>query len=211
MAVPYMPLYIADYQADTGHLTAIEHGAYLLLIMCYWQRGAPLPADDKKLARICKLSGTQWARIKPTVLEFFSLQNCEAGKQLCHSKIDRELSKLRDKSLKKQKGGLARAQQMQSERSARGQLIIGVGDIPLDKSNGTEADPDKIFWNGARAYLGDAKSSLIGKLAKEHGTPVVAKAITDAMLASPQPADRAAYVMGLIRKQKAQADEVPIC
>jgi uncharacterized protein YdaU (DUF1376 family) len=208
MTVPYMPLYIADYHADTSHLTAIEHGAYLLLIMCYWQRAAPLPADDKKLARICKVSGSQWARIKGTVLEFFDLQNGEAGKQLCHSKIDHELSKLRDKSLKKQKGGLARAQQMLSERSARGQLIIGVGEeVPLDKSNGCD-DPAKAFWDSAKAYLGKSKSSLINKLCAEHGREAVTTALTTAMVASPQPPDRTAFVIGILKRQSAQAEPV---
>lgn len=210
MTVPYMPLYIADYQADTGHLTAIEHGAYLLLIMCYWQRAAPLPADDKKLARICKVSGSQWARIKPTILEFFVTQDCEAGKQLCHSKIDHELSKLRDKSLKKQKGGLARAQQMQSERSARGQLIVGVGDTLLSKDNSRE-DPAKDFWDSAKAYLGKSKSSLIGKLCNDHGREAVISALTTAMLASPQPPDRGAFVIGILKRQSARAEEVPVC
>lgn len=210
MTVPYMPLYIADYQADTGHLTAIEHGAYLLLIMTYWQRGGPLPADDRKLARICKVSGSQWARIKGTVLEFFELQNGEAGKQLCHPRIHSELSKLRDKSLKKQKGGLARAQQMLSERSARGQQIIGVGDIPLSEDNGSD-DPAKAFWDSAKAYLGKSKAALINKWCGEYGRAAVTSALTTAMLASPQPPDRVAYVAGILKRTKAEADEVPVC
>lgn len=210
MTVPYMPLYIADYQADTGHLTAIEHGAYLLLIMCYWQRGEPLPNDDRKLARICKMSGQQWARIKPTILEFFEAQNDGPVKQLYHPRIMGELQKLQAKSLKKRKGGLARAQQMLSERSARGQLIVGVGDILLSKDNSLAADPSKTLWDSGKAYLGSDKASLIGKWCKDHGRDAVASALTTAMLASPQPPDRSAFVIGILKRQRANAEEIPI-
>lgn len=84
MARPWMPLYVADYLADTGHLSAAEHGAYLLLIMHYWANGG-LPCDDKKLARIARMSDKEWKAAKDTVAGFFS----EDWK---HDRIERELA-----------------------------------------------------------------------------------------------------------------------
>ena len=66
----WMPLYIGDYLADTMHLDAIEHGAYLLLLMHHWRSG-PLPEDDKSLAAIARTTPKQWARISETVRNFF--------------------------------------------------------------------------------------------------------------------------------------------
>lgn len=66
-----MPLYVADYLADTGHLGAAEHGAYLLLIMHYWANGG-LPDDDRKLARIARMDASEWADARETIGEFFS-------------------------------------------------------------------------------------------------------------------------------------------
>jgi uncharacterized protein YdaU (DUF1376 family) len=70
MSRPWMPLYIADYLQDTTHLSAAEHGAYLLLIMHYWANGG-LPTDDRRLARIARMSDDEWAVSKETIAEFF--------------------------------------------------------------------------------------------------------------------------------------------
>ena len=71
MSRPWMPLYVADYLADTGHLSAAEHGAYLLLIMHYWANGG-LPDDDRKLSRIARMDSTEWADARETIAGFFS-------------------------------------------------------------------------------------------------------------------------------------------
>lgn len=81
----WMPLHIADYLADTGHLTATEHGAYLLLIMHYWQNGC-LPQNERVIARIAKLTQDQWEESRDILAMLF-------GPGWTHKRIDAELSK----------------------------------------------------------------------------------------------------------------------
>lgn len=104
-ALPYMNLYVSDYLADTAHLTAAEHGAYLLLIMTYWQRGEGLPADDGRLARIARMTPGEWATVRDTLAEFFT----EQDGLWTHSRVERELQAVREKSDKARRAGEASA------------------------------------------------------------------------------------------------------
>lgn len=90
----YMAFHPGDYLADTAHLSTLEHGAYLLLIMNYWQRGEPLPADEKKLRGIARLTAEEWDAVREAILEFFTVQ----GGVLRHKRIDNELERSRAKS-----------------------------------------------------------------------------------------------------------------
>jgi uncharacterized protein YdaU (DUF1376 family) len=67
---PWMPFYVPDYLGDTGHLSTLEHGAYMLLIMHYWMNGG-LPEKEAQLARIVRLSVPEWQEIAPTLRAFF--------------------------------------------------------------------------------------------------------------------------------------------
>lgn len=91
----FMPLYIGDYLADTGHLTAAEHGAYLLLLMHYWRTGKPLPSDDEVLARIAKMPGEEWEDAKITVRGFFIATVTDAVTVLKHKRAEEELNAAR--------------------------------------------------------------------------------------------------------------------
>jgi len=50
----WMPVYIGDYLRDTEELTGLEHGAYLLLLMHYWQKGGNIGCDISRLTRVCR-------------------------------------------------------------------------------------------------------------------------------------------------------------
>jgi len=89
---PYMPLYISDYMADTSHLTTVEHGAYLLLLMTYWQTEKPLPNDIKSLASICKMQPVNFKKIWSRLFFFFEVKN----HHVTHKRLEKELKKYRE-------------------------------------------------------------------------------------------------------------------
>ena len=92
----YMPLYVADYLADTAHLSAAEHGVYLMLLMTYWQRQGGLPMDEAKLTRIARVSEKDWLRVRDNVMAFFRIQDGF----LIQERMERELGFVREKTTK---------------------------------------------------------------------------------------------------------------
>lgn len=106
MSHPWMPFYVADYLADTMHLSTVEHGAYLLLICHYWKHGK-LPSNARALPQICKLSDVAWAEVEPTLSDLFEQPGWK------HKRIDAELEKAEIKHSRRveagSRGGNARA------------------------------------------------------------------------------------------------------
>lgn len=92
----WMPLFIADYLADTQHLTRDEHGGYFLLLMAYWRNAGPLPDDDKRLAAIVKASAREWKQLRAVMAEFFVVSE---GKW-AHKRADAELKEAAENALK---------------------------------------------------------------------------------------------------------------
>lgn len=97
-------MYWGDYLADTGHLSAAEHGAYLLLIAHYWTKGG-LPKDERAIQRITKLTPRQWSLSRDNLLSLF-------GDNWSHKRIDTELAK----ALEKSRVNSANAKRRHSER-----------------------------------------------------------------------------------------------
>lgn len=147
-ALPYLKFYAADYLADTAHLTTLEHGAYLLLIFTYWQRGESFRANDertlnKRLATVARLSNEEWASVRETLSEFFNVCSTEWR----HERIERDLVEVKDKANKCKNAGQARgmglkgqkigirstdAQRTLSERSADAQRTLNHTDTDTD-------------------------------------------------------------------------------
>lgn len=161
-ALPYMPLYVADYLADAAHLTTEEHGAYLLLIMNYWQRGKPLPADPERLARIARLSNERWTDVERTLNEFFEVD----GDVWRHKRIDAELDKVRDKSEKAKQAGIASARSKKATdvQQTLNERWTDVGQAFNHTDTDTDTDTEK-----SRIVPRDGLASLEAKLREAAG------------------------------------------
>jgi uncharacterized protein YdaU (DUF1376 family) len=201
-ALPYMRMYWADYDADTSHLTAMQHGIYLLLIKNYWQRGGPLPDDETRLARIAKVSLKDWRRNEAIIREFFTV----GESLLYHTRIALELSRVAAKSLKAKESALANAKRTLSKRSASVERtpIYTEADtekVPLSKEDNGRADAKSVFWANAKAWLkphSKDPGALVGKWLREQGKETTAAAINAAQMErAVQPIE---YITGYFRR-----------
>lgn len=96
-----MPLYIADYLADTMHLTTEQHGAYMLLIMAAWKSGGRVRNDDSELSAITRMQPARWATNRKTLVSFFQTD----GDWLTHKRVFEELARASVNSAKRSKAG----------------------------------------------------------------------------------------------------------
>lgn len=161
-APAWMPLYIGDYLADTQHLTTTEHGAYLLLIMHYWEHGA-LPKNEKLLRNITKLSVHKFQVVGPIVLKFFD-QN------LCHTRIDKERGNAQKMISKRSAAGKAGAAVRHGNRMIEAQAIVGQSHSIV-----------RVSYNHK-----DSLTSLVGSLSpreEKEGSPEKQEAASPAPLA----------------------------
>lgn len=108
----WMPLYTADYLADTMHLSTEEHGAYLLLIMHAWLNNGELPADDERLRRITKMDAKSWRGSWSEILRFFYRD----GDFYRHKRIEQELQRADDIIDKRSQAGKASAAKRKAQQ-----------------------------------------------------------------------------------------------
>lgn len=111
----YYKRHLGDYARDTGHLSALEHGIYGLLLDWYYINERPIPAD--KAFRIAKGNRTE----TETVLsEFFTLGD-EGWR---HARADREIADYQARAevnrVTGKLGGRPRKTQTVSERKPNG-------------------------------------------------------------------------------------------
>ena len=135
MSVPFMQLYVGDYIRDTRHLTAEQHGAYLLLLMAAWNAGGRLPNNPKKLARLAASMPSRWAKIAADVMEFFDVE----GDYITNRRLTVELKKAQEKSIIRAQSGTrgGNAQALKTKEP-------DVANATVLPEHSSEPEPEKI-------------------------------------------------------------------
>lgn len=178
MTQPWMPLYVADYLADTRRLSTLEHGAYLLLIMDYWRNGG-LPADDRDLARIAGLSAKAWSAMRAKIAALF-----QDGWR--HKRIDAEMAKAVAKS-STAKAAVDERWRRERERNANEQsdahtnVLLSQSESQPEKENASRSSSDAEDPPKPRRQKSESDERLLDRItdlwnawAAPRGSPQIA-------------------------------------
>tara|TARA_R110000787_G_scaffold277133_1_gene386259 strand:- start:53 stop:769 length:717 start_codon:yes stop_codon:yes gene_type:complete len=137
--LPYIPINISDYLADTWHLDTTSHGAYLLLIMNYWQTEKPLP--ENRIQGITRLDNERYNSVMGTLKEFF---NEDENGDWFHERIERDLAAIKKKSKLASDAGKRSAQKRWGAKDVDSIDLDGVPiEDPQQKSNGRVTNKNK--------------------------------------------------------------------
>lgn len=121
---PYLPMYVGDYLKKTRHLTAEQHGAYLLLIFDLWEHGGSIPFDHNLLARVANITPKRWGRIWVSLEGYFTVSDG----RLSHDRLNQEIQKCLQISQKRRQagklGGEARSLKSQGGEQALAKQMV---------------------------------------------------------------------------------------
>jgi uncharacterized protein YdaU (DUF1376 family) len=195
MGLAYFPMYPADFEADTSHLTLEEDGAYNRLLRLMWMTpGCSLPDDDAWLARRLRVSPETMAKVvRPLIGEFMQTKNG----RVFSARLQREFKKADETSTARsragKRGGRPKAieNKQQDEKPGFSDGKAGLSDtralpepepedtqaIACDADASPAASPSEVFtkevFDRAVAFLGKSGTperqarSLVGKWRKE--------------------------------------------
>ncbi len=170
---------------DTTHLTTVEHGAYLLLLIAMWRTPEKrLINEDKRLARYAKLTPQQWSRMRRTIMEFFRVEDGHinqgrlsdeaiAVKQHSH----RQSNKAKSRWLKEKTNGHAVA--MPDACPTDASLTLP---LPIKKEDGASAPKDPL-WGTCLDYISsitkdtEGARRMIGRWRSDYGPEAALEAI----------------------------------
>lgn len=220
MSIPYLPLFVADYEADTAHLTMAEDGAYMrLLRLCWRTEGCSIPDDPDWIMRRLRVDREEYERIvQPVLNEFFKRRRG----RLYNARLSREHARIKTVSQTRsesgRKGGRPRKplkdnDNEESKRLAKEKQNESIQSQSQTEDNTTPSgcsapDFEDEFWRlKPKAEAAGVKSSLMGRMLQVMAPPEAIDALQHALtMKSP-----AQYIGGILKSRAPprQQSELP--
>lgn len=205
---PALPLFTDAYLADTTHLSATEHGAYLLLLITMWRSpGCRLPNNATLLAKYSKLTAGQWSRIGPTLMQFFEID----GGFITQGRLTDEAAFVRRNS--KRQSDKARSRWLKhkslNNATALPDRYRNDAPTPTPTIDGASAPSDeKQLFDRGVAVLGPKGRGLIAKLLKsKNGSIPLARAAIEQASTKSGPAEYIGRIIAGHTERHSSKDE----
>lgn len=154
MNLPYFPLYVGDFEADTSHLTPEQDGVYNRLLRAMWRTpNCALPYDEAELRRRLRLNAQQWKRSAVPVIEDFC--RIEGG-FIYNNRLREEWRKAEDAYSRRAKAG-ARGGKAKASNARFSLEQCSSNQNQNQNHKGEETVPREGTYGGT---VGDARGSL---------------------------------------------------
>ena len=162
----YYKRHLGDYARDTGHLTALEHGVYNLLLDWYYVNEKPIPPD-----KAVKIARGNPEETQSVLSEYFELT--ENG--WVHHYADREIEKYRAKAahnrdVGKLGGRPAKSESCEGENPKETQMVSGqnpdvtLATKPLIHDSKKEQDQKTVRRTARDAPIPDEARAMLAEL-----------------------------------------------
>lgn len=137
----WMPMYWADFLADTQHLKRADLGSYMLLIASYWRRGGPLPDDDEELCQMARCDAADWPKTRQKLIAMFQPKDGFWW----HKRVEAELEKARhNREVASQKGRLGAEKRHGVSRSYAPATAPAIAEPKLNVSSSPSSSPSPL-------------------------------------------------------------------
>lgn len=139
--IPAMMLWTDAYLGDTSHLTTLEHGAYLLILMAMWRAGGALPNEELRLARTARLGLDKWRRVAPTIMGLLKVDGGNVSQKRLKLELEIASGRLEKLSRAGKAGGRAKALRYLAQQPGNATLLIEANGY--HKPSLPEPEPEK--------------------------------------------------------------------
>jgi len=120
--LPYMELYVDDFEAATPHLTFEEDGIYnRLLRLCWRTPKCSIPNDRKWICRMMR--SNEWSKIEQILIEFFTPKNGTWFQKRQREIFLKTKQRILERKKAGKRGGVAKSLKTKENRSSKATVL----------------------------------------------------------------------------------------